>query len=44
LLEDLGVTGRTLRKLVEENGDDPGVVLGEVGETVGFVELLDTLR
>lgn len=44
LLEDLGVTGRTLRKLVEENGDDPGAVLAEVGETVGFVELLDTLR
>jgi putative tRNA adenosine deaminase-associated protein len=44
LLEDLGVSGRTLRKLVEENGDDPGVVLAEVGEVVGFVELLDALR
>ena len=44
MLEDLGVSGRTLRKLVEENGDDPGTVLAEVGETVGFVELLDTLR
>jgi putative tRNA adenosine deaminase-associated protein len=44
LLEDLGVTGRTLRKLVEENGDDPGLVLGEVGETVGFTEMLETLR
>jgi putative tRNA adenosine deaminase-associated protein len=44
LLEDLGVSGRTIRKLVEENGDDPGAVLAEVGETVGFVELLDTLR
>src|SRR4051812_36736304 len=44
LLEDLGVTGRTLRKLVEENGEDPGTVLAEVGESVGFVELLDTLR
>jgi putative tRNA adenosine deaminase-associated protein len=44
LLEDLGVSGRTLRKLVEENGDDPGTVLAEVGETVGFVELLETLR
>jgi putative tRNA adenosine deaminase-associated protein len=44
LLEDLGVSGRTLRKLVEENGDDPGLVLAEVGEVVGFVELLDTLR
>jgi putative tRNA adenosine deaminase-associated protein len=44
LLEDLGVSGRTLRKLVEENSDDPGTVLAEVGEVVGFVELLDTLR
>jgi putative tRNA adenosine deaminase-associated protein len=44
LLEDLGVSGRTLRKLVEENGDDPGAVLAEVGEVVGFVELLDALR
>jgi putative tRNA adenosine deaminase-associated protein len=44
LLEDLGVSGRTLRKLVEENADDPGTVLGQVGETVGFVELLDALR
>ena len=44
LLEDLGVTGRTLRKLVEENGDDPGAVLAEVGEVVGFVGLLDALR
>ncbi len=44
LLEDLGVSGRTLRKLVEENGDDPGTVLAEVGEVVGFVELLDALR
>jgi hypothetical protein len=38
------VSGRTLRKLVEENGDDPGAVLAEVGETVGFGELLDALR
>jgi putative tRNA adenosine deaminase-associated protein len=44
LLEDLGVSGRTLRKLVEEKGDDPGAVLAEVGEVVGFVELLDALR
>jgi putative tRNA adenosine deaminase-associated protein len=44
LLEDLGISGRTLRKLVEENGDDPGAVLAEVGEVVGFVELLDALR
>jgi putative tRNA adenosine deaminase-associated protein len=44
LLEDLGVTGRTLRKLVEDNADDPGAVLAEVGESVGFADLLQALR
>jgi putative tRNA adenosine deaminase-associated protein len=44
LLEDLGVGARMLRKLVEDNADDPGTVLGEVGETVGFAELLEALR
>ena len=44
LLEDLGVSGRTLRKLVEENGDDPGSILAEVGEAAGFAELLEALR
>lgn len=44
LLEDLGVSARTLRKLVEDNADDPGAVLGEVGESVGFSELLEALR
>jgi putative tRNA adenosine deaminase-associated protein len=44
LLEDLGVNARTLRKLVEDNADDPGAVLGEVGETCGFSELLEALR
>jgi putative tRNA adenosine deaminase-associated protein len=44
LLEDYGISGRTIRKLVEENGEDPGTVLAEVGETVGFGELLDALR
>jgi putative tRNA adenosine deaminase-associated protein len=44
LLEDLGVSARTLRKLVEDNADDPGAVLGEVGESVGFAELLEALR
>jgi putative tRNA adenosine deaminase-associated protein len=44
LLEDLGVSGRVLRKLVEDNADDPGLVLGEVGETVGFGGLLEALR
>lgn len=44
LLEDLGVSARTLRKLVEDNAEDPGAVLGEVGETCGFAELLEALR
>lgn len=44
LLEDLGVSGKSLRKLVEENADDPGFVLGEVGEQVGFADLLEALR
>lgn len=44
LLEDLGVSARNLRKLVEDNADDPGAVLAEVGETVGFADLLEALR
>jgi putative tRNA adenosine deaminase-associated protein len=44
LLEDFGVTGSTLKALVQQNGDDPGAVLAEVGETVGFAELLEALR
>jgi putative tRNA adenosine deaminase-associated protein len=44
LLEDFGVSARTLRILVEDNADDPGAVLGVLGETVGFAELLEALR
>lgn len=44
LLEDLGVTSRILRKLVDDNADDPGAVLAEVGETAGFADLLEALR
>ena len=44
LLDDLGVSGSTLRTLVEENGDDPAAVLAEIGETVGLNELLEALR
>jgi putative tRNA adenosine deaminase-associated protein len=44
LLEDLGVSGRAMRRLVEENGQDPGAVLAEVGDQVGFGELLAALR
>jgi putative tRNA adenosine deaminase-associated protein len=44
LLEDMGVDGRRLRLLAEEQGDDPGTVLAEIGEACGFGELLDALR
>jgi putative tRNA adenosine deaminase-associated protein len=44
LLDDLGVSARALRKLTEERGDDPGAVLAEIGETVGFADLLEALR
>lgn len=44
ILEDLGVTARELRKITEDSGDDPGRVLADLGETVGFAELLEALR
>lgn len=44
LLEDLGVGGKELRRLVEEHSEDPGYVLGELGESVGFAGLLEALR
>lgn len=44
LLDDLGVGARALRKLAEEKGDDPGAVLAEIGEAVGFADLLEALR
>lgn len=44
ILEDLGVTARALRKITEESGDDPGAVLADLGEAVGFTELLEALR
>ena len=44
LLEDFGVPGLALRRLVEDNADDPGAVLAELGERVGFGEMLEALR
>ena len=44
LLEDLGVPGTALRRLVADNAADPGAVLAELGERVGFAELLEALR
>jgi putative tRNA adenosine deaminase-associated protein len=44
LLDDFGVPGSTLRKLVADRGDDPAAVLAEIGEQAGFAELLGALR
>ena len=44
ILEDLGVPGSALRRLVEEHEEDPGAVIADLGERVGFAELLEALR
>jgi putative tRNA adenosine deaminase-associated protein len=44
ILDDLGVGPRELRKVTEESGDDPGSVLADLGEAVGFADLLEVLR
>ena len=44
LLEDLGISGRTLRGWVEGNAADPGAVLAQVGEQAGFANLIEALR
>jgi putative tRNA adenosine deaminase-associated protein len=44
IVEDLGMSSQRLRDLVEKNSDDPGAVLGEVGDVAGFSELLEALR
>lgn len=44
LLDDLGVSGAHLRKLVADLGDDPAAVLAEIGEQAGFADLLENLR
>jgi putative tRNA adenosine deaminase-associated protein len=44
LLEDLGVGGESLKAIVEADADDPARALGEIGERVGFLDLLETLR
>jgi putative tRNA adenosine deaminase-associated protein len=44
ILEDLGIGAQELRKITEDRGDDPGRVLAELGEIVGFAELLEALR
>lgn len=44
LLEDLGVGGESLKAIVEADADDPARALTEIGERVGFLELLEELR
>jgi putative tRNA adenosine deaminase-associated protein len=44
ILEDLGVPGTALRRLVEEHDEDPAGALADVGERVGFAELIEALR
>ena len=44
LLEDLGVGGESLKAIVEADADDPARALTELGERVGFLDLLETLR
>ncbi len=44
LLEDLGVGGESLKAIVEADADDPARALTELGERVGFLDLLEALR
>ncbi len=44
LLEDFGVEARTMIEMVEENPDDPSTVLADLGEQVGFGDLIEALR
>jgi putative tRNA adenosine deaminase-associated protein len=44
IMEDLGIGGETLKTVVETDADDPALALSEIGERVGFVDLLETLR
>jgi putative tRNA adenosine deaminase-associated protein len=44
ILEDLGVPGSELRRLVGEHDEDPAAVIADLGERVGFAELVEALR
>lgn len=44
LLEDMGVGGESLKAIVEADADDPARALSEIGERVGFLDLLEELR
>lgn len=44
LLEDLGVGRERLCTMAEQHGDDPAAALAQIGEDVGFAELIEALR
>ena len=44
LLSDLGVSRDLICELCDEQSDDPAAVLAELGDMVGFGELLEALR
>lgn len=44
LLSDFGVSRDLICELCEEQSDDPAAVLAELGDMVGFGELLEALR
>ncbi|MFC5381980.1 tRNA adenosine deaminase-associated protein [Aquipuribacter nitratireducens] len=44
VLEDMGIGGEALKQVVEDDADDPARALTEIGERVGFLDLLETLR
>jgi putative tRNA adenosine deaminase-associated protein len=44
LLADLGVSSLVLHQLVEQYSDDPGAALTQISETIGFGDLLQSLR
>jgi putative tRNA adenosine deaminase-associated protein len=44
LLDDLGVSGESLRRLVQEHDEAPAAVLADVGDRLGFGDVLEALR
>lgn len=44
LLADLGVSARALVELANDNPDDPATALGEIGDVLGFTDLIEALR
>jgi putative tRNA adenosine deaminase-associated protein len=44
LLADLGFPGERLRRLAEDDSDDPASAIAEIGEEVGFYDRVEALR